>query len=155
MSSRTEKDERRKSLRPHPHRDQIIDVMRSYGKPISPVRLARITGTTIGATAYHVRTLNSAGVIQLVDQVQVRGTLEHHYELVPAVADEVPAQDPIHRLLSVCDALTVPGSGGGFPRETVIDDAAREEIGLLLRDLKPKVMAIATAATARAGKRHG
>ena len=83
MPTKKEKAERRASLRPHPARDQILDVMRSYGKPISPTQLARITGGTLGPSAYHVRTLVSAGVVELADEGRVRGAVEHFYALVP------------------------------------------------------------------------
>ena len=46
-------------------RDQIVDAMRSYGQPISPTRLAEVTGNTLGSVAYHVRTLLGAGVVTL------------------------------------------------------------------------------------------
>jgi Helix-turn-helix domain len=57
-----------RSLRPHPARDAILDAMRQHGAPMSPVQLARITGATLGSTAYHVRTLATAGVIELVGE---------------------------------------------------------------------------------------
>lgn len=150
MASKKEKDQRRKTLRPHPNRDRIIDVMRSYGKPISPVQISRVTGMSLGSTAYHVRILVSAGVAELADRAPARGSLEHFYSLVPGIVDDVPVNDPVRLVLSVCEALTVPDPSGGYPQPTVVDESARAEITVLLTDLKPKVQAIAAAATARA-----
>ena len=86
-STKKEQAKRRASLRPHPVRDQIVDIMRSYGKPISPMRISRITGGTLGSVAYHVRTLSAAGVIELADEGRVRGAVVHHYALV---SDDAP-----------------------------------------------------------------
>ena len=81
-TTKRQMEHRRATLRPHPVRDQIVDVMRSYGKPISPTQLSRITGGTLGSVAYHVRTLTAAGVVVLADEGRVRGAVEHFYMLV-------------------------------------------------------------------------
>jgi DNA-binding transcriptional ArsR family regulator len=132
MATKKEKAERRASLRPHPARDQILDVMRSYGKPISPTQLARITGGTLGSTAYHVRTLVSAGVVELADEGRVRLT------------------DPVTQLLALCGALTMPDPDGGYPRPAVIDDVARERLTAIIAQLCPEVQQIVVEALARA-----
>ena len=93
MATKREKQKRLATLRPHPVRDQIVDVMRSYGKPISPTRISRITGGTLGSVAYHVRTLAAAGVIELADEGRVRGAVEHLYLLVPE-RDDAAARRP-------------------------------------------------------------
>lgn len=112
MATKREKDQRRANLRPHPVRDQVVDVMRSYGKPISPTQISRITGGSLGSVAYHVRTLSAAGVIELADEGRVRGAVEHLYALV---RDDAPLVDPVGNLLSICGALTVPAPDGGYP----------------------------------------
>lgn len=148
LASKKEKDSRRDTLRPHPARDQILGVMRNYGKPLSPTQIARITGASLGATAYHVRTLEEAGQVELADEGRVRGAVEHFYTLVDgAVAP--PASDPARQLLSSCGALTVPDPDGGYPRPTVIDESARDELRLIIEELAPKVQAIAAAANVR------
>jgi DNA-binding transcriptional ArsR family regulator len=147
--TKKEKQERRASLRPHPARDQILDVMRSYGKPISPTQLARITGGTLGSTAYHVRTLVAAGVVELADEGRVRGAVEHFYAIVPGGEDETRLTDPVAQLLGLCGALTVPDPEGGYPRPAVLDAAAREQLQALIAQLRPEVRAIVTAATER------
>jgi DNA-binding transcriptional ArsR family regulator len=149
MATKKEKQERRATLRPHPARDQILDVMRSYGKPISPTQLARITGGTLGSTAYHVRTLVGAGVVELADEGRVRGAVEHFYAIVPGGEDETRLTDPVGQLLGLCGALTVPDADGGYPRPTVLDDPAREQLQALIAQLRPEVRTIVAAATAR------
>jgi DNA-binding transcriptional ArsR family regulator len=150
MATKKEKADRRASLRPHPARDQILDVMRSYGKPISPTQFARITGGTLGSTAYHVRTLVSAGVVELADEGRVRGAVEHFYALVPGDQDEVRLTDPVMQLLGLCGALTMPDPDGGYPRAAVIDDIARERLTAIITQLSPEVQQIVAEALARA-----
>ena len=148
MATKKEQERRRATLRPHPVRDKIIDVMRSYGKPISPTQVHRIIGGTLGSTAYHVRTLVSAGVVELADEGRARGAVEHFYALVH---DEQEARlvDPVGQLLGLCDALTVPAADGGYPSPTVLDAPAREELQRLIGWLRPEVRDIVAAATAR------
>jgi hypothetical protein len=150
MTSKREKRERRDRLRPHPARDQILDVMRSYGKPISPTALSRITGATPGSTAYHVRTLVSAGVIELADEVRVRGAVEHFYALVPGDDEDLRIVDPITQLLGLCGVLTLPAADGGYPRPSIVDALARERLTTVLDRLRPEVRRIVAEAAARA-----
>jgi hypothetical protein len=154
MATKKEKAERRASLRPHPARDQILDVMRSYGKPISPTQLARITGGTLGSTAYHVRTLVSAGVVELADEGRVRGAVEHFYALVPGDQEDVRLTDPVTQLLGLCGALTMPDPDGGYPRPAVIDDIARERLTAIIAQLCPEVQQIVAEALARADEQQ-
>jgi DNA-binding transcriptional ArsR family regulator len=150
----TKKEQQRRlaTLRPHPARDQILDVMRAYGKPISPTQLARVTGASLGSTAYHVRTLTSAGVIELADEGRVRGAVEHFYALTQS-ENEAPLSDPIQQLLSLCGALTVTNPEGGYPMPVVLDDEGRANLRALLKQLQPKVRKIAAESTSRAPKR--
>ena len=148
-TSKKQMQQRRATLRPHPARDQIVDVMRSYGRSISPTQLARITGGSLGSTAYHVRTLVSAGVVELADEGRVRGAVEHFYAIVPGGEDETRLTDPVAQLLGLCGALTVPDPDGGYPRPAVVDDPAREQLQALIAQLRPTVRDIVTAATER------
>jgi DNA-binding transcriptional ArsR family regulator len=150
MTSKKQKKQRRERLRPHPARDQILDAMRSYGEPISPTQLARITGATLGSTAYHVRTLVEAGVVELADEGRVRGAVEHFYALVPGAEEDLPSTDPLTQLLRLCGALTVPAADGGYPRPSVLDDLARERLLAVLDRLRPEVHQIVVASMARA-----
>jgi DNA-binding transcriptional ArsR family regulator len=146
MATKKQMEHRRAKLRPHPVRDQIIDVMRSYGKPISPTQLSRITGGTLGSVSYHVRTLVSAGVIALADEGRVRGAVEHFY----ALTDEAQRSDSIGALLSVCGALTVPSPDGGYPRPIVLDNRARKQLKTVMNKLQPEIRKIVADSTARA-----
>lgn len=149
-AKKQEEPKRRASPRPHPARDCILDVMRSYGKPISPTQLARITGGTLGATAYHVRTLVSAGVVELAEEGRVRGAVEHFYALVPGDENLQQLADPVTQLLRLCGALTVPAEDGGYPRPSVVDEIARERLTAVIERLGPEVRQIAAEAVARA-----
>jgi DNA-binding transcriptional ArsR family regulator len=152
VPTKKQMEQRRASLRAHPVRDQIVDVMRSYGRPISPTQLSRITGGTLGSVAYHVRTLVAAGVVELADEGRVRGAVEHFYAL-SANEQEMTLSDPIETLLGLCGALTVKGADGGYPRPVEIDDDAREALRDVIEKLQPEVRAIASASTARADRR--
>lgn len=142
-------NERRRSLRPHPVRDRIVEVMRAYGRPISPTQIARITGGTLGSVAYHVRTLNGAGVIVLADEGRVRGAVEHLYALAPG-AETDALNDPSEVMLSLCGTLIVQVGADAMPRPAELDDEARLALHELLETLKPKVCVIAEQSTVRA-----
>jgi predicted ArsR family transcriptional regulator len=64
----------------HPTRVRMIHLM-SDGKPWSPVELSRELGVTLGAVAYHVRTMAADDRLRLVDERRVRGAVEHVYRL--------------------------------------------------------------------------
>lgn len=144
----------RRVLRPHPARDAILDVMRRHGEPISPVQLSRITGATLGSTAYHVRTLLGAEMIELAGEHRgVRGAIEHFYALT---AEDGASADSVRQLLSLCGALTVHhADGGGYPVPAEIDSDARADLEALLDKLRPQVQQIAAASTARARRQRG
>ena len=140
---------RRQSLRPHPVRDRIIEILRAHPEPLSPSKISDILGTTVGATAYHIRTLAAAGVIEIAREGRVRGAVEHFYALTsPENADELT--DPISALLTICGASTLPAANGGLPTATVLDDQARGELQQILDRLRPRVQKIAAASTKRA-----
>lgn len=143
----------RRVLRPHLARDAILDAMRQHGEPISPTQLARITGATLGSTAYHVRMLLAAEVIELAGEKRgVRGAIEHFYTLI---ADATASPDAIRQLLSLCGALTVHHSdGNGYPVSSEIDDEAQADLQALLGNLRLQVQQIAAASTARARRRR-
>jgi DNA-binding transcriptional ArsR family regulator len=143
-----QQEQRRSTLRPHPARDQIIEIMRSYGEPISPTRLAKVTGSTLGSIAYHVRTLVAAGVVVLAEEGRVRGAVEHFYALAPEEANAA-LSDPVVTLLGLCNALTIPSDDGDLPRPAVLDDRAREELRTILEHLRPQVQGVVTSTAER------
>ena len=50
-------------------------------EPVSPTDLAQQLGVVLGLTAYHVRTLRAAGVLELDRTRPVRGTMQSYYRL--------------------------------------------------------------------------
>jgi DNA-binding transcriptional ArsR family regulator len=148
-TTRRDQEQRRKTLRPHPTRDEILDAMRSYKRPISPTRLAEVTGNSLGSTAYHMRTLLEAGVIELADEGRVRGTVEHFYALV--LDKEADLNDPLIGLQRLCGALTLPSPAGGYPRPVALDEPARAQMHQLLSLVRPRVEKIVSAAADRSG----
>jgi DNA-binding transcriptional ArsR family regulator len=147
-TKKAQQRKRRSTLRPHPLRDQIIDVLRAHDEPLSPAKLSAVTGATLGATAYHVRTLVAAGVIELAKEGRVRGAVEHFYGL-SRDAGEAPVTDPLTTLLGLAGALTQPALNGGLPTPTVLDGQGRAELDKLLTQLRPKVRKIAAGAAKR------
>ena len=90
----------------------------------SPVELAGWLGASLGTVAYHVRTLERIGLIELVRETRVRGAVEHHYRSKerPTVSDEAwAAASPIAKQAAVSASLETIGAytraasaAGGF-----------------------------------------
>ncbi|WP_445152227.1 hypothetical protein [Baekduia sp. Peel2402] len=140
-------------LRPHPARDLILDAMRRHGEPMSPTELARITGATLGSTAYHVQVLLVAEVIEPAgERPGVRGLPEHLYVLI---ADDPTPAHSVQRLLSLCGATMVPDPEGRYPVPRQLDGDARAELEALLDRLRSQVQQIAAASTARVRRQRG
>ena len=142
MSTKKEQLRRRETLRPHLIRDQVLEAMATYGRPISPAQLQRVLpDQSLGSVAYHIRVLLSAGVIELADEKRVRGAVEHYYSLVADVAAEFT--DPIPRLQTLCGELMEMDPVSGLPRPIEPDeDTQRKLLDFLLNDVKPRVAAI-------------
>lgn len=149
MAAKREQDRIRKRLRRHPVRDLVVDAMRSYGRPVSPTRLAAILDRSVGSVAYHVRLLEEAGVIELSEVGRARGAVEHFYVL--AADDVVAIGDPLSELLKICHALTVPSEDGSV-KQSELDDVARGELEGLLDAAKPKVLRVVRSAVKRAAQ---
>ena len=71
----------------HPLRVRILGVLDEH--VASPSELAEELHAPLGNVSYHVRTLLSLGLIQLVKETPRRGSVEHHYTAVarPAISD--------------------------------------------------------------------
>jgi predicted transcriptional regulator len=56
----------------------------------SAVELAGWLGASLSTVAYHVRTLERTGLVELVHETRVRGAIKHHYKSVdrPRVSDD-------------------------------------------------------------------
>jgi DNA-binding transcriptional ArsR family regulator len=108
----------------HPLRVRILAMLDE--RKASPNELAGWLGASLGTVAYHVRTLEQLGLIELVDETRVRGAVEHHYRARerPNVTAEGWAQaPPIAKQAAVGSSLDVIGeyarvsaAAGGFDR---------------------------------------
>jgi DNA-binding transcriptional ArsR family regulator len=108
----------------HPLRVQILSLLEQ--QTASPSELSAELRVPLGNVSYHVRQLQSFGLIRLVRTTPRRGSIEHHYELVarPDITDQAwdglpdivkhamvgAALAPLGRLVN--DAATA----GGFTR---------------------------------------
>jgi len=70
----------------HPLRLRILAMLAE--RKLTPTQLAAELGSSLGTTAYHVKVLDELGLIDLVDETRVRGTVAHHYR-----ASALPEQD--------------------------------------------------------------
>jgi DNA-binding transcriptional ArsR family regulator len=106
----------------HPLRVRILALLDE--RIASPVELAGWLGATLGTTAYHVRTLERMGLVELVHETRVRGAVEHHYRSKdrPRVSDEAwAAAPPIAKQAAVSSSLqtidayaSAASAAGGF-----------------------------------------
>ena len=90
----------------HPLRVRILALLEE--RTASPVELAGWLGATLGTTAYHVRTLERMGLVELVRETRVRGAVEHHYRAKerPTVSDDAwAAAAPIAKEAAVSASL--------------------------------------------------
>jgi DNA-binding transcriptional ArsR family regulator len=65
----------------HPLRVQILEVLTD--RVASPNLIAEELGTGVSHVAYHTRTLDRCGCIELVETAQRRGATEHYYKAKP------------------------------------------------------------------------
>lgn len=66
----------------HPLRVSVLEILGiDGGRTLSPSDLSRELQIPLSNTNYHVTELAKAGLIELVDQRQVRGATEHFYRL--------------------------------------------------------------------------
>jgi DNA-binding transcriptional ArsR family regulator len=108
----------------HPMRVRILAMLDE--RKASPNQLAGWLGASLGTVAYHVRTLLSLGLIELVDETRVRGAVEHHYRAKPRpglTAEGWREASPVARQAAVGSTLEVMGeyarvsaAAGGFDR---------------------------------------
>jgi DNA-binding transcriptional ArsR family regulator len=112
----------------HPVRVRIMAMLQE--RKASPNELSQWLGTTLGATAYHVRTLHKLGLIELVDETRVRGAVEHHYKAKarPKVTEEnwskaspVAKQAAVGSQLKMLeDHTNASAAAGGFDRSDAL-----------------------------------
>jgi DNA-binding transcriptional ArsR family regulator len=65
----------------HPLRVQILEVLTE--RVASPTLIASELGTGVSHVAYHTRTLDRCGCLELVETAQRRGATEHYYKAKP------------------------------------------------------------------------
>jgi DNA-binding transcriptional ArsR family regulator len=109
----------------HPLRVRILAMLDE--RKASPNQLAGWLGASLGTVAYHVRTLEQLGLIELVDETRVRGAVEHHYKARArpnVTADGWAQAPPIAKQAAVGSSLDViaeyartSAAAGGFDRE--------------------------------------
>jgi DNA-binding transcriptional ArsR family regulator len=64
----------------HPLRVQALSILTE--RPASPKELAAALGSPVGNVSYHVRELEEAGMIELVEEKKRRGAIEHFYRAI-------------------------------------------------------------------------
>lgn len=77
-----------KALR-HPLRRQLLRCYLEARKPISPKELATSMKQPLSNVSYHVRELAKFGVVEIAEEEQVRGSVQHFYEAT-ALARDTP-----------------------------------------------------------------
>lgn len=108
----------------HPLRVRILAMLEEDAA--SPVALAERLGEPLGVVAYHVRTLHTLGLIELVRTRQRRGATEHYYKARehPRITDRAWEELSVvarQRLLSamlqqIGEYATGSAAAGGFDR---------------------------------------
>jgi DNA-binding transcriptional ArsR family regulator len=96
-----------KALR-HPLRVRILAALQE--DEATPTQLAEALGASVGTVAYHVRTLNSLGLIELVGETRVRGAVAHHYRAVPdPELSDGPLGEATSRARNAAGGFSLPG----------------------------------------------
>lgn len=108
----------------HPLRVRILSMLEE--RDASPVQLAEHLDATLGTVAYHVRTLERLGLIEMVATHQRRGATEHVYaarEHPRFSEDAWSSTNPMTKHVMIASALSQIGefatnsaAAGGFDR---------------------------------------
>ena len=121
----------------HPLRVRILAMLDE--RTASPVELAGWLGSSLGTVAYHVRTLERMGLIELVHETRVRGAVEHHYRSKerPRVSDDAWAAAPpiakqaaVSSSLQTIDAYARADFAGRVGRMMRLSSSARPSAGM-------------------------
>ena len=64
----------------HPYRLKVLQALRDSAGPATATDIARTLGDGPGRVHYHVKILEQAGLIQLVDTLMINGILARRYE---------------------------------------------------------------------------
>jgi DNA-binding transcriptional ArsR family regulator len=154
----------------HPLRVRILAMLNE--RTASPNQLAKFLEQPLGTVAYHVRTLERLGLIELAGETRVRGAVEHHYRaLEPAtVSDEAwAAASPIAKQAAIASSLqlideyaSASAAQGGFDHAEAnltrtlvrLDRQGWEELSAACSELLDRVDAIGAAAGERLAADH-
>jgi DNA-binding transcriptional ArsR family regulator len=149
----------------HPLRHRILGVL--DGRVASPSELAEEFESPIGNVSYHVRMLESVGLIRLVRTTPKRGAIEHHYEAVarPIISDETWGRLPTSVKRALVNAgldhagemVSHAAAGNGFERseaqlshtQLALDDEAWKELSDALNDTRRQAFEIGKESEAR------
>ena len=149
----------------HPLRIRILAILED--RVASPSEIAEQLDAPLGNVSYHVRQLSELGLISLVRETPVRGTLEHHYkaEIRPRITDKAWSAAPdIVKHATVSATLEQIGvnvnraaGDGGFSKDNahlsriplVLDSEGWNEIAGELNGLLDRVERIQRAANKR------
>lgn len=147
----------------HPIRAKALSMMAE--RPTSPKEIAAAVGKPIGNVTYHIRALEKADMVMLVDE-QKRGGATEHFYLATAIDDEASSRlDPRQRAilarngmhLIIADAARAMESGTLSSRPDMqmariplyLDELGWREI----RDAYVDALEVALAAATRSAKR--
>jgi DNA-binding transcriptional ArsR family regulator len=158
----------------HPLRIRILAMLAD--RNASPVQLAAKLDATLGTVAYHVRTLHSLGLVELVDTRQRRGATEHYYRALehPRFPDDawgglapVAKQRMLNAMLQqLGQQVTGAAAAGGFDRSEAhmtrsvmqLDERGLKQLAAATRKWLREAERIEEAAATRldaAGRSHG
>lgn len=77
----------------HPLRVSILEVLNmDSGRTLSPKELSLELRAPLSTVNYHVTELRDAGLIEVVDERQVRGAIEHFYSAVNGARSSKPTR---------------------------------------------------------------
>lgn len=107
----------------HPIRIRILTAMNAPRRRASPIQLADAWGEDVGVVAYHFRELVAYGFLEVVEENQRRGSIEHVHETkANALAwdREWKTLDPIFKqhMLALTNRLGVQAVGAAIDNGT-------------------------------------
>jgi DNA-binding transcriptional ArsR family regulator len=149
----------------HPLRVQILD--RLENRAASPSELAEQIGAPLGNVSYHVRRLESLGVLKLERKVRRRGAVEHYYRVEnrPSIRGEAWKGTPdivkeafLNSVLgNIARQVNAAASSGGFGNDShvsrlplMLDEEGFKEVADEYERLVGRLREIETDARKRA-----
>ncbi|HON88211.1 MAG TPA: helix-turn-helix domain-containing protein [Spirochaetia bacterium] len=78
----------------HPYRLKILQALRDYREPATATDIARVLGDGPGKVHYHVKILEQAGIVRLVDTLMINGILARKYE--PSAEHYIIKPETVH-----------------------------------------------------------